>query len=68
MGTVLDPQLVDVVDLFSAQRSLSSGASVPLDRCQVEPWGLSIECPTPEDPVHECEVTWLLPDAGLRLT
>ncbi len=68
MGTAVTPQLVDVIDLFSAQRSHSSGSSIPLNRCQVEPWGLSVECPTPEDPVHEGEVSWLLPDHGLRLT
>lgn len=68
MGTVVNPQLVEVVDLFSAQRAHSSGATVPLDRCQVEQWGLSLECSTPEDPVHDAEVIWLLPDAGIRMT
>ncbi len=68
MGAVITPQLVDTIDLFAAQRSHSSGAVVPLDRCQVEHWGLSLECATPEDPAHEGEVTWLMPDLGLRLT
>jgi hypothetical protein len=36
--------------------------------CQVEPWGLRTESPTPEDPFSDGEVIWLLPDLGLRLT
>nr|CEL17709.1 FIG01038628: hypothetical protein [Kibdelosporangium sp. MJ126-NF4] len=27
-----------------------------------------MECPTPEDPFHDSEVTWLLPECNLRLT
>jgi hypothetical protein len=27
-----------------------------------------MECPTPEDPFMDSEVTWLLPDVGLRLS
>ncbi|MFR9730094.1 hypothetical protein ACL03H_12765 [Saccharopolyspora sp. MS10] len=67
MGTVGTPQLVDTIDLLAGQRS-HSGAVVPLDRCQVERWGLSIERATPEDPAHDGEVTWLMPELGLRLT
>lgn len=34
----------------------------------VEPWGLRTECPSPDDPVADSEVTWLVPQLGLRLT
>ncbi|ACU39337.1 hypothetical protein KCV87_27860 [Actinosynnema pretiosum subsp. pretiosum] len=68
MGTVITPQLVDVVDTVSAVRNYSSGASRRLTTCQVEDWGLRLECPTPEDPFTDSEVTWLMPDLGLRLT
>jgi predicted RNA-binding protein associated with RNAse of E/G family len=34
----------------------------------VERWGLAVECPTPDAPEHDAEITWLLPDLGLRLT
>jgi predicted RNA-binding protein associated with RNAse of E/G family len=27
-----------------------------------------MECPTPEDPFSDSEVTWLIPDLGLKLT
>jgi uncharacterized protein len=60
--------LVDVIDVFSAQRHYSSGASVRLDDCHVEPWGLSLRCPIYDDPLHDEEITWLLPADGLRLT
>jgi uncharacterized protein len=36
--------------------------------CHVERWGLALECTTPEDPVNDGEVTWLLLDPGIRLT
>lgn len=68
MGTVVTPQLTDVVDVFSSQRSHSSGVTAQLDVCHVERWGLSLECPTPEDPTYEAEISWLLPDVGVRLT
>ncbi len=68
MGAVITPQLVDVVDTVNAVRSYSSGSSRQLSVCQVERWGLRLECPTPDDPFSESEVTWLLPDLGLRLT
>ncbi|MBV8931574.1 MAG: hypothetical protein JOZ47_22205 [Kutzneria sp.] len=68
MGTAITPQLVDIVDTITAVRSYSSGASRSLTTCQVEWWGLRMECPTPEDPFSDCEVTWLLPELGLRLT
>lgn len=41
---------------------------MPLDVCRFERWGLALECPTPEDPTHEAEISWLLPEPGLRLT
>lgn len=68
VGTAITPQLVDIVDTFTAERSYSSGSRVRLTFCQVEPWGLRMECPTPDDPFVDSEVTWLIPDAGLRLT
>lgn len=34
----------------------------------MERWGLRIEYPTPEDPFSDSEVTWLMPELGLRLT
>ncbi|GGP50496.1 DUF402 domain-containing protein [Saccharothrix coeruleofusca] len=64
----MTPQLVDVVDTVSAVRNYSSGTSRRLSRCQVERWGLRLECPTPEDPFADSEVTWLMPELGLRLT
>lgn len=39
-----------------------------LDDCHLQRWGLSLECATPDDPAHATEITWLLPDQGLRLT
>lgn len=62
------PQLVEIVDVPRAQRVHSSGAGQQLEKCHVHRWGLSLECPTPEDPVHEAEITWLLPRIGVRLT
>ncbi len=68
VGTAITPQLVDIVDTFTAERSYSSGTSLRLTFCQVEPWGLRMEAPTPDDPFVDSEVTWLIPDAGVRLT
>lgn len=68
MGTAITPQLVDTVDTVMAERSYSSGTTRRLTFCQVEPWGLRMECPTPDDPFMDSEVTWLLPERGLRLT
>lgn len=68
MGAVITPQLVDVVDTYTEVRSYSSGTARQLASCRVEPWGLRMECATPEDPFTEREVTWLLPDLDLRLT
>jgi predicted RNA-binding protein associated with RNAse of E/G family len=68
VGTVITPQLVDIVDTFTAERSYSSGMSHRLTFCQVESWGLRMEYATPDDPFMDSEVTWLLPAAGLRLT
>lgn len=68
MGAVITPQLVDVVDTSTAVRSYSSGTARRLRVCQVTRWGLYLECPTPEDPFSEAEITWLIPTLGLRLT
>lgn len=69
MGTAITPQLVDIVDTFTSSRSyVSTGTNRRLRTCQVERWGLRTECPTPEDPFHDAEVMWLLPEADLRLT
>ena len=68
MGTAITPQLVDIVDTFTASRTYSSGTTRHLRTCQVERWGLRTECPTPEDPFSDAEVTWLLPELNLRLT
>ncbi|GDY31081.1 DUF402 domain-containing protein [Gandjariella thermophila] len=68
MGTVTTPQLVDSIDTHTGVRSYSSGTTRQLTTCQVETWGLRVEAPTPEDPFVDSQVTWLFPDAGLRLT
>jgi uncharacterized protein len=68
VGIAITPQLVDIVDTFTAERSYSSGSSVRLTFCQVESWGLRMETATQDDPFVDSEVTWLIPDAGLRLT
>lgn len=68
VSTVAAPQWIDVVDVFSAQRYLSSGVTQQLDTCHLEHWGLSLKCPTPQDPTHDGEITWLLPEIGVRLT
>lgn len=68
MGTAITPQLVDVIDVFSAQRFRSCGATDQLTECRLERWGLSLECPTPEDSGYDSEIMWFLPDLGLRLS
>lgn len=68
MGTAITPQLVDSVDTVTAVRSYSSGTARGLRVCQIERWGLRLECPTPEDPFADSEITWLLPELNLRLT
>lgn len=65
---MITPQLVDVIDLFSAQRISPSGHRQQLTTCQVERWGLALECPILEDPTFESEISWLFTDLGLRLT
>lgn len=57
-----------MVDTVTAVRSYSSGTARQLRTCQEERWGLRTECPTPEDPFYDSEVSWLIPDANLRLT
>lgn len=68
MGAVITPQLVDLVDTFTGERSYSPGTTRFLDSWRVEPWGLRMEHSTPDDPFYDFEVTWLLPGLGLRLT
>ncbi|MGH3757085.1 DUF402 domain-containing protein [Actinophytocola sp.] len=69
MATAITPQLIDIVDTFTSSRSyVSTGTTRRLRTCQVERWGLRTECPTPEDPFYDAEVTWLLPELNLRLT
>lgn len=68
MSALLTPQLVDVIDTATAVRSYSSGAARRLRSCHLEPWGLAFESATPEDPAVDAEISWLLPDDGLRLT
>jgi uncharacterized protein len=68
VSATITPRLVDVVDVSSRLRHHSSGATVRLDDCNVEHWGLSLRCTTLDDPLHDEEVTWLLPGYGLRLT
>ena len=59
---------MEVIDLFSSQRRYPSGHVHRLETCHVERWGLAVECPTPQAPEHDVEITWLLADLGLRLT
>ncbi|GEM_PF-6041508 len=61
-------QLVEVIDLFGAKRVRTSGAVHQLTSCRLERWGLAVECRTPDAPEHDLEITWLLPELGLRLT
>ncbi|MDR7300388.1 DUF402 domain-containing protein [Haloactinomyces albus] len=68
MSTAISSRPVDVVDVVSAQRYFPSGATQRLETCHLQQWGLSLECPTPDDPSHAGEITWLLPELGLRLT
>jgi uncharacterized protein len=68
MYTASPPQLVDVIDTVTKVRTYSSGTVHRLTACRVEPWGLHLEFPTPEDPDIESEACWLLPADGLRLS
>ena len=68
MSTAISPQLIEVIDVFSSQRRQPSGIVAQLEVCHVERWGLAVECPAPDTTDHGTEVTWLLPDLGLRLT
>lgn len=68
VSAVLTPQLVDVVDTVAGIRSYSSGTVRQLNFWQVEPWGLRLECSTPDDPSTDAEISWLLPRDGLRLS
>ncbi|MBQ0923622.1 hypothetical protein KBO27_06685 [Saccharopolyspora endophytica] len=60
--------MMEVIDLFSSQRRHPSGYVHQLEVCHVERWGLAVECPTPQAPEHDVEITWILADLGLRLT
>ncbi|MGH3620810.1 MAG: DUF402 domain-containing protein [Sciscionella sp.] len=68
MRTTTTPQLIDVVNTFTAERSYSSGDTRALSVCTVEGWGLRTECAIPEDPFVESEATWVLADASVRLS
>lgn len=68
MSATITPRLVDVVDVSSGLRHHPSGATVRLDDCQVQRWGLSLRCSIQDDPLCDEEITWLLPGYGLRLT
>ncbi|RRO17689.1 hypothetical protein EIL87_10105 [Saccharopolyspora rhizosphaerae] len=57
--------MMEVIDVVNSQRRQPSGYVHHLEVCQVERWGLAVECATPD---HEHEITWLLADLGLRLT
>jgi predicted RNA-binding protein associated with RNAse of E/G family len=66
--TSTPPQLIDVINTFTGERTSSSGVTNQLSVCTVEPWGLRTECHTPEDPMIGSETTWILTEAGVRLT
>jgi uncharacterized protein len=68
VGTTITPHLVDVVDTVTKVRRSSSGTTRRLNTCQIERWGLRVDCPTPDDPFYDFETTWLLPEMNLRLT
>jgi uncharacterized protein len=68
VSAAISPQLVEVIDVFSSQRRRPSGFVAQLEVCHVERWGLAVECSTPDAAEHSTEITWLLPDLGLRLT
>lgn len=63
----MTPRLVEVVDVFSRVRHHSSGVTIRLDDCHVEHWGLSFRCATVDHQPQTHEITWLLPEYGLRL-
>lgn len=66
--TSTPPQLIDVVNTFTAEQTCSSGVTRQLSVCALEQWGLRTECPTPEDPLTGAESCWVLAEAGVRLT
>lgn len=68
MSAAYSTQLAEVIDVFSSQRRHPSGAVHQLDACHVERWGLALRGPTADTEDAASEVTWLLPDLGLRLT
>lgn len=68
MGTVITPQLVEVVDVLNAQRFRPSGEIQQLLDCQLAPWGLFFESPAPSDSHYDSEITWVLPELGVRLS
>lgn len=67
VSPVISHQLVEVVDTRDATRTLPPAAALPLDRCQVAPWGLQTTTVTPDDPFVLAETCWLLPEPGLRV-
>jgi hypothetical protein len=66
--TSTPPQLIDVVNTFTSEQTSSSGVTRALNLCSVEHWGLRTEYSTPEDPLVGSEASWVLADAGVRLT
>ncbi|WP_433787878.1 DUF402 domain-containing protein [Actinomycetospora sp. CA-101289] len=71
MSPVVSRQLVEIVDVRSAMRTLPLAPEhvieQPLDRWRVAAWGLRTTVLSPEDPFVLAETCWLLPDHGLRL-
>lgn len=61
-------RLVQVIDTVAAARSSLTGEVRHLASCHPESWGLRIECPTPEDPLTDVEVCWLLPADAVQLS
>lgn len=68
MGTVVTPQLVEVIDVFNAQRFRPTGETQQLLDCQLARWGLSMETPAPPNSQYDTEITWVLPELGVRLS
>ena len=71
MSPVVSRQLVEVVDIRSATRTLSlthdQALEQGLDRWHVADWGLHTTVLSPEDPFVLAETCWFVPDHGLRL-
>lgn len=68
MGTVITPQLVEVIDVFNAQRFRPTGETQQLLDCQLQRWGLAMECPIAADSSYDSELNWVLPELGIRMS